>query len=57
MIYLLNLNNNIIPKDCKEITPLSSLVLENINYYEDQIKHEPNNNWKIEKNWYRIYGY
>jgi len=29
---------------------------KNINYYEDMIKHDPNNNWKIEKNWYRIYG-
>ena len=29
---------------------------ENINYYEEKIKHDPDNNWKIEKNWYRIYG-
>lgn len=29
---------------------------KNINYYEDKIKHDHSNNWKIEKNWYRIYG-
>lgn len=29
---------------------------ENINYYEEKIKDDPNNNWKIENNWYRIYG-
>lgn len=29
---------------------------ENINYYEDKIKHDSNNNWKIKNNWYRIYG-
>jgi len=30
--------------------------LENINYFEKKIKRDPNNNWKIKNNWYRIYG-
>ena len=29
---------------------------ENIHYFEEKIKDDPDNNWKIENNWYRIYG-
>jgi len=29
---------------------------ENINYFEEKIKRDPTNNWKIKNNWYRIYG-
>lgn len=28
---------------------------ENINYYEEKIKRNPYDNWKIKNNWYRIY--
>ena len=30
---------------------------EQIKYFEDKIKSNPKDNWKIEQNWYRIYGY
>lgn len=29
---------------------------ENIKYFEEKIKRNPDNNWKIKNNWYRIYG-
>lgn len=29
---------------------------ENIKYFEEKIKRNPNNNWKIRDNWYRVYG-
>lgn len=30
---------------------------EQMKYYEDKIKSNPKENWKIEQNWYRINGY
>lgn len=29
---------------------------ENIKYFEEKIKRNPDNNWKIRDNWYRVYG-
>ncbi|UUV21509.1 hypothetical protein [Paenimyroides aestuarii] len=29
---------------------------ENMNYFEEKTKRNPDDNWKIKENWYRIYG-
>ncbi len=30
--------------------------LDNIKYFEEKIKRNPGDNWKIRDNWYRVYG-